>query len=294
MSPKNNSTVANEKSVPETDILPILTSFGQRLLFAFFTSIVRKPLLFIGLVIVLTGGAYGIKIGLCNWYEGKLTLHLRYLPNSLAKEKLDRLQGLVRNHAKSILAKEMKLPEAAVESILKISYQEVSDSYQDAYKDSINTGYPFTVKLRLSNTNNLDSIQNGIIKAFQDDDYARIAIATRKKLFSESQIQTDRQIKYLDSLLVLINRSLLKQVQNTANTTVFSNIDAGDIVEELADLKDKQLLLETKTNLDFKVLVVTKLDIGTINQYPPLWIFIVLALFLAFPLQFILFGRQYF
>jgi len=164
-------------------------------------------------------------------YASRLILHSVVLTNQEEIEIIDTWKDLLRKGERSTLAHAMNTDISVIESLTKISGEEIQKLYVQ------NNPNGFMVDVLVKDTSVLDELQNGIVKGLESSDYVRERVASKKARLNEMIDKVKGEISKLD----LTKNKVDQIITNNSGTASSMMIDVSGLNSQWVGLNEKLL-----------------------------------------------------
>ena len=247
----------DNNSQEEIDLLAIFNNIKRG--FSNLLQWIRKSISFILqniktlFVFILLG--VGISIGIFSLkktvYISDLTMSHTRLNNSECFALVNDLTKLLdnSNNTDIVLAKKLSIDVKTAKQIKSISYKAVNGTLEKNYRDSTFALLPFKIEVKVYDSSILDSLQKGILKYFESNEYA----SKRKKINRDYLDKIEEKIKgeviAIDSLKQLVDKSILPR--SLGNGIILGEpIDPVKVYQAGMDLYKTQLSINEQRELN--------------------------------------------
>jgi hypothetical protein len=255
-----------DKSTEEIDLIHLFNSFAN-IISRYFRLISTNLAYFLVIFVIAGAIVHGCQSLLPRSYATKGVFVTRLLPGSYCDFLVNGINEDLKDQNYSAIATNLHVSRGTAAEILHISSQTMArDSGLLDKADPDAAG--FAVNLRLKNIENLDSIQIGLVRYLQENDFAIRRKEAQRKNLTALIGRLDERMKSLDSLKKTLNNRY-------ANTTREQGIIFGEPAdpvsvykEEMGYYKEQIYLNDRLTNLDHSIEVFEPFVKQEIRNYP--------------------------
>ena len=198
----------------------------------------NKWLFIIGCCIGLSLG-YLKYLSLPSIYKSRMLLQPLMLSNQNDIQILTNWNGLLRSGNRDVLSTILAIPEDTLKKLKQIKAEEI----QKIFTPSDPNG--FTLDVWVTDVSILDRLQEGIIYGFENSEFVKNRLASRKNRLRELIDITSTEIKRLDSTKKIVENIIVGKGASSATLIV----DGSTISRQLVEMNEK--LLNFKEELKF-------------------------------------------
>lgn len=252
----------NNSSEEEIDLLSIFKSVKKG-----FTSILRSigglihfSIKNIKMLFAFISIGIGISVGIFflkkTVYVADLTISHTRLNNGECYSMIDDLTKIRDNYNDTILSEKLGIDVRMAKQIKSISCKALNEALEKNYKDSAFVLLPFKIEVKVYSTLILDSLQKGILRFLESNEYA----SKRKKINREYLDKFEERIKIeilaIDSLKRIVDKSIIPR--STGSGIILGEpIDPVKVYQASMNLYQSQLKIQEQRELNnsFEVMV---------------------------------------
>ena len=255
--PEKNS-ISNEND--EIDLSKIFTKINGGFIklknkIIFIDKTIQKRWILICFFIALgTGSGVFIYYSMRPTYSSSLSINSNFLNNDLCLDLVTTLTSLAKDSPQN-LAQGLKLSEEDASEIVSIKYKDFSTKLSKRRVDSLNISSPFKIEAKVYNTKILDTLQSKLIDYLENNSYT----LKRKKVRQATLTLLSRKVKdelcQLDSLKVIINKSILPKGSITG-ITIGQPIDPIIVHNSAISLYERELNINEQIQLSDNIEVI--------------------------------------
>ncbi|RYF98062.1 MAG: hypothetical protein EOO02_19690 [Chitinophagaceae bacterium] len=240
MSPENRNT--NEEIDLFHFLRPVTRPVGNYL-----NLLYARRILFITIFIICSIAAFLCKGLIPRSYSVTGVFVSNILPGSYIDKVTGSLNSMLTSGRNSeILAPRMRISPAMISEIQAVKLIDHIDSFNVTKRDSLST--MFQLEVRVTSTNNIDSIQKGILGFLENDSFALKIGATRAVTMAALYEDFQKKISSLDTVKKIVNSSIIPR--GSGNGIIYGEpLNPVDIYD--AETKYYRELLQLREQMSF-------------------------------------------
>lgn len=193
----------SQKRTDEIDIISFLSPIG-RILKILVNTLSKNWLTVTLIVLLFTSLGYSARFILPRQYQTNSIILTHAIPSEVCIIEIENLNELIsRKKDFAMLAKQLQISLGNAKEIVNMSAEKI----QDENKDS--SGQFFTINLRITNTDILDSVQAGIVQFLENNEYSRIRKERKRVSLNKLKQNLQKNIESLDSLKAVVKNSII-------------------------------------------------------------------------------------
>jgi len=198
------------------------------LLRAYLDRLWRRKFLFLIIVLLVTGTAYGLRFIIRPAYRTEGIFISYFLPARYYEMMINDLRQLMRDHDRSSVAEQLRVPPEVAAEITEINVEPLPDP---VFERSDTVRSPFRINLTLKNMSHLAEIQAGIVFYLQGGEEGSKKMEVEENFLEEART-------------ILLNR--LKDPDSTKHPVIDNTNKESDKSEADGLLKVHEKLKEVK------------------------------------------------
>lgn len=162
--------------------------------------------------IFITAIGFASRFILTEQYQTNAILLTHEIPADLCIIELQNLNQTIQTEDDfTLLAKQLQISKVYAEAITFIKAEKIEDIQFDRGEDT--ASQLFSVTLKLTNPELIDSIQHGIIQFLENNEYSIKRKEIKRISLNELKLNLQKKVESLDSLKAVVNSSLIPRGQ---------------------------------------------------------------------------------
>jgi hypothetical protein len=164
-------------------------------------------------------------------YKSRMIVHSFVLTNQELIEITDNWSQLLKKKEMTQLSLLFSTPESTLQSLKKIKAEELQQVF------TANNPNGFIIDVLVTDNSILDSLQKGMVYAFENSEYIKARLAFKRKNLEELIATTSREIIRLDSTKKIME-NILAGKEHTSSSLI---MDGSSVNRQLIEMNEKLL-----------------------------------------------------
>jgi hypothetical protein len=164
-------------------------------------------------------------------YRSRMVVHSFFLTNPEQLQIVDNWNRLLNEKDFKSLAETFNCSEQTLYGVKQIKGKEIQQVFTP------NNPNGFTLDVLVTDNNNLDSLQKGIVYGFENNEYIKEKLAAKRSILEELITKTGYEIRKLDSTKKLMENIIGGSGHSSASLIV----DGSSINRQLIEMNEKYL-----------------------------------------------------